>query len=72
MPKTKSDFPEQIVVRLTAEQMTFLRDISGMSGIKPSKLIRALIEQARVNQQVDDAIATIDTTLEEVCHAVGR
>jgi hypothetical protein len=69
VPKKKSEYPEQIVVRLTTEQITYLQDCAEASGFKVSDLVRALIQvslNAAINEQVDEAIATLDR---EVPHA---
>jgi uncharacterized protein (DUF1778 family) len=72
MPKRNSEYPEALRVRLTVEQDTFLREAAEIGGVKPSDLVRALIENARVNRRVDEAIAVIDRTLEEVGDVGGN
>lgn len=69
---SKKQKTEQIVVRLDIEQDTYLRDTAELHGVAVSDLIRALIEQARINERVDAAIATLDEALGVVPDAVRR
>lgn len=63
MPKLHADFPEQVVVRLTTQQRVFIDDLAELHRVKGSAIVRAIIEDARVNHAVDHAIATIDHAL---------
>lgn len=70
MTRLNRDYPRQIVVRLTVEQDTYLREQASKAGVGVSDMLRAILESARDNDRVDAAIATIDRTLAEVEHAV--
>lgn len=64
-----ASYPQQVVVRITTTQDTFVRDIADLHGVKPSDVVRALIEDARQNHVADGAIQTLDQFYEEVDYA---
>jgi hypothetical protein len=63
MAKKRSEYPEQIVVRLTTQQRVFIDEISDLHKVRASDVVRAFVEHARVNHAVHSAIATIDKVL---------
>jgi uncharacterized protein (DUF1778 family) len=71
MPKKSSEYPEALRVRLTVEQDTFLREAAEIGGVKPSDLVRALIDNARTDQAISK-VTTVDTFVKEVAHAIGQ
>jgi hypothetical protein len=69
MPKKIAEYPRQVVIRLTTEQDTYLRDLAALHAVKVSDLMRAIIDSARSHGRVDSAIATIDRAYGEVDRA---
>lgn len=75
MPKSQPEFNEQIVVRITTQQRTFVDDLASLHDVKPSVIVRGLIEAARLaeetNAQVDKAIAVLDAVLGPIKEATN-
>lgn len=67
MPKVKSEFSEQIVVRISPQQRTFVDELASLHNVKPSVVVRGFIEAVRLaeeaNTEVDEAIAVLDSVL---------
>ncbi len=53
MPKTKRIFPETLTLRLTVPQRTYLNDVAELHQLKPSQVVRGLIDSARGDRAIN-------------------